>query len=222
MVNGFRVSPARLEKTFLPNDFLVYTDFFATPNLDDFEKANSTEAQLYVLCICVVMHSPRHETITLADGTETTIRVNSCTHWAVLGPTDEYGTKNDHVFHPTALHPMISYHEKELKMKRNITLSHVWVHTDNCSCQYKCRYVFYDVAAWAERHRGVTCIQTYAPVYAFKSIHDGVNKVIKSFIEKILTGTLSFHSVVLYSNHFPFVAGGETRRPASNGSCCLS
>ena len=85
-----------------------------------------------LLCIHLEMRqSP------LADGTETTIRVNSCTHWAVLGPTDGYGKKNDHVFHPTALHPIIiiNYHEKELKMKRNITLSHVWVHTDNCSCQ---------------------------------------------------------------------------------------
>ena len=61
----YRVSPVRLEKTFLPNDFLVYTDFFATPNLEAFEKANSTEAQHYVLCIFVVMHSPRDETITL-------------------------------------------------------------------------------------------------------------------------------------------------------------
>jgi len=95
-------------------------------------------------------------------------------------------------------------------MKRNITLSHVWVHTDNRSCQYKCRYVFYDIAAWAERHWGVTCIQTYAPVYAFKGIHDGVGKVIKSYMEKILTGKLSFRSVGLYSNHFPFVACGET------------
>ena len=52
--------------------------------------------------------------------------------------------------------------------------------------------------------------------------HDGVGKVIKSYMEKILTGKLSFRSVGLYSNHFPFVAGGETRRPASNGSCCFS
>jgi hypothetical protein len=130
------------------------------------------------------MHSPREETITLADGSKRTIRVNSCTHWAVLGPTDGYGKKNDHVFHHTAIHPIVDYHEKELRQKMNVKLSRVHTHTDNCSGQYKCCYVFHGIAAWAERHPGVTCVQSYAPVYEFKGVHDGVGKTVKSCMEK--------------------------------------
>lgn len=210
----YRVSRARLEKTFLPNEILIYTDFSATPSLEAIEKDNSSVAQHCILCIFVVMHSPRDETITLADGSTTTIvRVNSCTHWAVLGPTDGYGKKNDHVFHHTAIHHIVDFHERELKDTHGLTLKQVWVNTDNCSGQYKCRYVFYEIAVWAERHPGVKCTHTYAPVYEFKGVHDGVGKVIKGYMEdaevrdvRLPSATLAFQD--LLANYAKERSGG--------------
>jgi hypothetical protein len=62
----------RKEQTFKPSEIVVLSDFSATPKLEAQLRANCSEANHCILCIFVVLHSPRDVTIRDADGKEGT------------------------------------------------------------------------------------------------------------------------------------------------------
>jgi hypothetical protein len=171
-------------KTFKENEIVVYTDFSATPNLEAIVTDNSSVANHMILDIFVVCHSPRMVDVFNEDGTlHSTIRVTDCTYWAIVGPTDGYGKKNDHVLHHHAFDHIVDWHTQDLA-KRDITLTEVTMFTDNCKGQYKSQFNLYETAAFSERHPGVRLTHCYAPVYEFKGTHDGHGKVVKGRLLK--------------------------------------
>jgi hypothetical protein len=102
----------------------------------------------------------------------------------MLGPTNGYGKKNDHIFHHASLHHIVDHYEKHLSETKGIRLERVNLFTDNCSGQYKSQYNFAETASFSERHPGVTLDHNYAVVYEFKGPHDGYGKVLKNYLSR--------------------------------------
>jgi hypothetical protein len=132
-----------------------------------------------ILDIVVVLDLPRMAEVEHPDGSIKKTRVNDCKYWAVIGPTDGYGKKNDHVFHNSSMLHVIADHIKKAK-DQGITINSVTVFTDNCKGQYKSQFNMFFTAAFFEKFLGVKLNHCYAPVYEFKGTHDGYGKVIKT------------------------------------------
>ena len=171
-------------ETFSADEIVVLTDFSATPNLEAIATDNSSESNHMILDIFVVLTNPRMAEVVHEDGPSVKIRTNDCTYWAIVGPTDGYGKKNDHVFHSAAFHHIIHYHTQKLKDEQGITAKAVTLFTDNCKGQYKSQYNMYETAAFFERHPGMLLDHCYAPVYEFKGTHDGFGKIVKAAIQR--------------------------------------
>ena len=200
-------------KTFEEEEIVIYTDFSATPNLEAIDTDNSSVANHMILDIFVVCHSPRMVDVFNEDGTlHSTIRVTDCTYWAIVGPTDGYGKKNDHVLHNHALDHIVDWHARDLA-DRDITLADVTMFTDNCKGQYKSQFNLYKLAAFSERHPGVRLTHCYAPVYEFKGTHDGHGKVVK---QRLLKGEKEGERIPDPQTAFPFLdknlAGERTEK----------
>jgi len=175
--------------TFSQDELLIYTDFSATPEFIAKEVGNCHEAEHCVIDVIVVLDDPRTIQVVNKDGEITEKRINSCTYWAFLGPTDGKGKKNDHRFHREALHSVIEFHKKKA-LQRSIEIMIASLLTDNCSGQYKSQYNLGDVAWFSEKHPGIRLEHCYAPVFEFKGVHDGFGKTVKwKFKEAELKGT---------------------------------
>jgi hypothetical protein len=200
-------------KTFKEEEIVLYTDYSATPNLEAIDTDNSSVANHMILDIFLVCHSPRMVDVLNEDGTlHSTIRVTNCTYWAIVGPTDGYGKKNDHVLHNHALDHIVDWHTRDLA-DRDITLTDVTMFTDNCKGQYKSQFNLYKLAAFSERHPGVRLTHCYAPVYEFKGTHDGHGKVVK---QRLLKGEKEGERIPDPQTAFPFLdknlAGERTEK----------
>jgi len=164
--------------TFGQNELLIYTDFSATPELIAKEVGNCHEAEHCVIDVLVVLDDPRMVKVVNKNGEVIEKRINSCTYWAFIGPTDGKGKKNDHRFHREALHSVVNYH-KNKALGRSVTIDATTLLTDNCGGQYKSQYNMGDAAWFAETHPGIRLEHCYATVYEFKGVHDGFGKTVK-------------------------------------------
>jgi len=163
--------------TFDSKELLIYTDFSATPELIAKEVGNCHEAEHCVIDILVVLDDPR-TVIVIKDGEATEKRINNCTYWAFLGPTDGKEKKNDHRFHREALHSVVNYHKKKA-LERSVAIDAVALLTDNCGGQFKSQYNMGDAAWFAEMQPGIRLEHCYATVFEFKGVHDGFGKTVK-------------------------------------------
>jgi len=199
----------RKVKTLGKDELLIFTDFSATPEFIAKEVGNCHEAEHCVIDVIVVLDDPR-TVLVEKDGVFTEKRINSCTYWAFLGPTDGKGKKNDHRFHREALHCVIDFHKKKaLQQSREIKV--VTLLSDNCSGQYKSQYNMGDVAWFSERHPGVRMEHCYAPVFEFKGVHDGFGKTVKwKFKEAELKGRRIPNAEEAYAYLFEKYAGRPT------------
>jgi len=173
--------------TFSQQELLIYTDFSATPELVAKEVGNCHEAEHCVIDVLVVLDDPRTVKV-VKDGETIDKRINSCTYWAFLGPTDGKGKKNDHRFHREALNSVVNYH-KQKALDRSVEIDTTTLLTDNCGGQFKSQYNMGDAAWFAETHPGIRLEHCYATVFEFKGVHDGFGKTVKwKFKEAELKG----------------------------------
>jgi len=84
------------------------------PELIVKEVGNCHEAEHCVIDLFVVVHD-RWIIEVEKDGVTTLKRINSCTYWASLKPTDGKGKKNDHRFHREALHTVVEFHKNNVR-----------------------------------------------------------------------------------------------------------
>jgi hypothetical protein len=141
-----------------------------------------------VLCIFVVLHSPRDVTVN-KEGRDVTVRLNECDVWHFFGDTISKGKKNDHVFHNTCLEEVVNHYKKKFKKEKNIVLNHVKLWTDNCGPQYKCRQNFWKIASFSDRVPGIAVTHRYAQKYHFKGVWDAAGKVVKWYMQKLELST---------------------------------
>lgn len=181
-VQWFKLQAEIKEQTFLPSELNIKTDFSATPSLEAPETDTCSEAQHCVLPVFIVQHNPREVDIMTDEGTIVKRRINDCTYWTFLGPTDGPGKKNDHRFHQACLDHIVQFHAKEELKLRNVVIDLVTLTTDNCSGQYKSQFNMYQTAAFPAKHPGISLQHGYAPVYTFKGVHDGWGKIVKRAI----------------------------------------
>jgi hypothetical protein len=73
-------------------------------------------------------------------------------------------------------------YQKKFATDNKLPVNCVGVWTDNCAGQYKCKYNFYKIATFGDRHDGVTLDHSFAQKFCFKGPWDGAGKVVKSFI----------------------------------------
>jgi len=105
--------------TFDSDELVIMTDFSATPDFVAKEVGNCHEAEHCVIDVIVVLDDPRTVQV-IKDGAMTEKRINSCTYWAFLGPTDGKGKKNDHRFHREVLNSVIDFHKKVSRLEDSV------------------------------------------------------------------------------------------------------
>ena len=182
------------EQTFEEDTLLIYQDFSAGPVLEAIETDNCSEANHAVLEIFAVLSNPRAVTVTVAadanntntdsDDEEIHHRLCDCTYWAVWGPTDGKGKKNDHIFHRTAMHSIVDWHINDMRVNHGVSVRFVADSSDNCKSQYKNQHVLYDVASFSDRHPGVSLLNEYPMPYEFKGVWDGIGQMVKGCVTK--------------------------------------
>jgi hypothetical protein len=175
-------------RTFVESELLIFTDFSTTCNLRAAMADNCSQNAHAVLCIFVVLHSPRDVTV-IKDEREVTVRINECDVWHFFGDTISKGKKNDHVFHNACLEDIVKHYKSKLKKEKNINLNHVKLWTDNCGPQYKCWQNFCKIASFSERLTGVAVTHRYVQKYHFKGVWDAAGKVVKWYMQKLELST---------------------------------
>lgn len=81
------------------------------------------------------------------------------------------------MFHNACLDHIIDVYKKRFEEK-SLTLKEVIIWTDNCAGQYKCKYNFWKLATFHERH-GVNIRHRFAQKYGCKGPWDAAGKALK-------------------------------------------
>jgi hypothetical protein len=88
---------------------LMFMDFPATCDLHAYMTDNSSQDEHAVLCIMVVLHSPRTITVNV-NGVDCRVKLNECDEFHYFGDTISKGKKNDHIFHNACLLDVIKHY----------------------------------------------------------------------------------------------------------------
>jgi hypothetical protein len=117
------------------DSLFIQTDYSAQPTLDSQDKLNSVGHGVCVLSCWVILHSPRQETYTSAEGEQVSYTFYECDHVRVVTPSTGKQKDKDWFLHCTIFEQLISQYKVKIP---GLTTIIVW--TDGAPNQYKCRY----------------------------------------------------------------------------------
>jgi hypothetical protein len=173
IINMLRIKQAAgLEE----GDVMISTDFAATYSvLAQDRKCCATDRHI-LLDMFVCLHSPRDVTVEV-NGKPVTKRVVTCDVFGFWGDTKSKSKLTDERTHTACLDSILEYYTNESEL----TISKLYMHSDNCAGQYKCKYMLYALAGLQVKYKIKRIQWQFAVVGQFKGPHDGYGFVYKRF-----------------------------------------